>query len=318
MAVYKNFTEELLKNIIGVSYIGKPKSRTMMYLTKKIETRIVALMYADDCLVFLEDNVIIPENLIDKHTFVLCQDPAVIYTIVTRKLSYEIEAKRRKKQYLLTAGGYYVGEDVVIGSEAWIEPGVFIDHGVCIGRNVILKSGAKLRSNTVMGNNCSVGENTVIGEPAFNMAQIESGKTVPIPSFGGVNIGDNVYIGANTSISKGGADDTILEDNVKIDSNVRVGHDVHLHKEVELLACCVVAGYCEIGANSVIAVNATLKNRTRVGENCYVGMGSVVHHTVKNGVTVTGSPAASMEQIGRKRVSDLKIKELVRQYDNTI
>lgn len=318
MAVFKMFSEDLMANITGVSYIGKPKSKTTMYLTKKIEDRIVALSNATDCLVFVEENVVIPKMLEDKHLFVLCKDPAAEYTVVTSKLYDKIEADRRKKRYTVQAEGYYVGEDVVIGAGAWIEPGVFIDHGVCIGGNVVLKTGVKLRSNTVIGNDCSIGENTVIGEPAFNMTQLESGETVPIPSFGGVKIGNNVYIGANTSISKGGADDTILEDNVKIDSNVRVGHDVHLHSYVELLGCCAVAGYCDIGTDSVVASNATLKNRTKIGDNCYVGMGSVVHHDVKNGLTVTGSPATSMEQVGRKRLTDLKIKELVRQYDRSL
>ena len=315
MAIFSMFDDILLNSINGVSYIGKPKSNTMMYMSKKIESKIEGLYSVHDCLVFLEDNIVVPENLGKIHTFVLCKDPAATYTEVVHRLADKVAIEYKNKKVHCTESGYYVGENVKIGDNATIEPCVFIDHDVLIGNNVIIKSGAKIRSNTKIGDNCSIGENTVIGEPAFNMAEISVGDIVRIPSFGGVKIGDNVYIGANTSISRGGADDTIIENNVKIDCNVRLGHDVHLHEAAEILGCAIVAGYCEIGAYSVIAINATLKNRTIVGEHCYVGMGSVVHHNVSDRFVISGSPAMSMEKIGRKKVLELKLKELIRKFD---
>ena len=314
MPIFKQFNNELLKDIMGVSYVGKPKNNTMMYMSKKIESKLLGLTNVNNCLVFIEDNISVPDNMVNKHNYVLCTDPAASYTEVAMILYEKIEEANRKKKYSITSKGYYIGEDVIIGEKAYIEPGVLVDHGVKIGDNVIIKTGAKIRSNTVIGNNCSIGENTVVGEPAFNMTTLPSGKVMPVPSFGGVIIHDNVYIGANTSVSKGGAGDTIIEDEVKIDSNIRVGHDVQLGYGVELLGSCAISGYCIIGCKTVVAVNATIKNRTIIGSDCYIGMGSVVHHDIRKGLTVTGSPAMSMEKIAQKKVLEIELKEMVREY----
>ena len=316
MPIFKKFNNNFLENIKGVSYVGKPKNNTMMYMSKKIESKLFGLSAVNNCLVFIENNISVPDNMVNKHNYVLCRDPATSYTEVAQSLYEKIEKINLKKKYSITTKGYYIGEDVIIGNNAYIEPGVLLDHGVKIGDNVTIKSGAKIRSNTIIGDNCSIGENTVIGEPAFNMTILPSGQIVPVPSFGGVVINNNVYIGANTSISRGGADDTIIENFAKIDSNVRLGHDVHLYQNVELLGSCAIGGYCIIGHDTVIATNATLKNRIFVGCDCYIGMGSVVHHNIRDGLTISGSPALTINQIAKKKVLEIKLKELVKIHKN--
>lgn len=312
MAVYNRFDNYFLTNITGVSYIGKPKSFTMMYLTKKIEGKLAYLANVQDCLVFIENTVNVPTEIATEHIFVACKDPASSYTEIALMLEEKIEKEFRAKKYLLTESGYTLGEGVQVGANTSIEPMAFLDHGVIIGNNVLIKTGAKIRRNTVIGDDCVVGENTVIGEPAFNITALENGRMVSIPSFGGVIIGNNVFIGANNSISKGAADNTIIEDNVKIDSNVRIGHDVHLHHGAEIIACSAIGGYCEIGEHSTTSINCTLKNRIRVGNHCFVGMGSVVHHDIRDELTVTGSPAITVEQAAKDMITNRKLKRLLK------
>lgn len=291
MPIFKQFNNELLENIKGVSYVGKPKNNTMMYMSKKIESKLLGLTEVNNCLVFIEENISVPDNIVNQHNYVLSTDPATSYTEIAMLLYEKIEEANRKKKYSITPTGYYVGEDVIIGKNAHIEPCVLLDHGIKIGDNVTIKTGAKIRSNTIIGNNCTIGENTVIGEPAFNMTTLPSGKVVAVPCFGGVILHDNVYIGANTSISRGGADNTILEEDAKVDSNVRIGHDVILHKAVEVTASSLIAGYCEVGCKSFIGLGAVLRNRVQVGNNSFVAMGSIVVSNVDNNTVVCGVPA---------------------------
>lgn len=291
MPIFKKFNNELLEDIKGVSYVGKPKNNTMMYMSKKIESKLLGLTFVNNCLVFIENNISVPDNIVNQNNYVLCAEPAASYTEIATILYKRIEDSNRKKRYSITPTGYFVGEDVIIGKNTYIEPGVLLDHGIKIGDNVTIKTGAKIRSNTIIGNNCSIGENTVIGEPAFNMTTLTSGKVVAVPCFGGVVLNDNVYIGANTSISRGGADDTVLEEDAKVDSNVRIGHDAILHKAVEVTASSLVAGYCEIGFKSFIGLGAVLRNRVQVGNNSFIAMGSVVVSNVDNNTVVCGVPA---------------------------
>lgn len=312
MAVYESFNDEFLKNIIGVSYIGKPKNHTAMYMSKKIENKIFGLKDCVDCLVFIENTVNVPEELKEKHIFILCKDPAASYTIVVSALAEKIEKELRAKKYTLTEGGYYIGEDVELGENVYIEPTALIDHGVKIGNNVTIKSGAKIRYGTVIGNDCSIGENTVIGEPGYNIAEIADGKSVIVPNFGGVLIGDNVYIGSQVAISKGTADNTVMGDNVKIDSLVRLGHDVILKSKVEIRASSIIAGYVEIGEKTVVGAGAMLKNRIIIGKDSYLGMACYQNHDLRDGMIVTGNPAVSLEKFGEHRALMAELKSLVK------
>lgn len=312
MAIYNQFENDFLKQIKGVSYIGKPKSFTMMYLTKKIEEKLTHLTDVQGCLVFIESTVNVPAEIIEQHTFVACENPASSYTEIALLLYEKLETEYRAKKYLLTESGYTVGENVQVGTNACIEPLAFIDHGVKIGNNVLIKTGAKIRRGTIIGDDCIIGENTVIGEPAFNITTLDNGRMVSIPSFGGVIIGNNVFLGANDSISKGAADNTIIDDNVKIDSNVRIGHDVHLHNGAEIIACSAIGGYCEIGEHSTTSINCTLKNRIKIGDHCFIGMGSVVHHDIKDGLTVTGDPAITLEHAAKEKIINVKLKQLLK------
>lgn len=297
--------------INGVSYIGAPKNNTIMFVSKKVGNLVLNLKSSNGCVVFAENGLDVPEQILKDNVFVFTDNPQRDYTI----FALELEKDRVNRYSLLKyscKNGYYIGENVTFGKNCKIEPGAFIDHDVVLGENVLIKSGAKIRYGTIIGNDCTVCENSVIGEPGFNVSELSDGKTVLVPSFGRVIIGNNVYIGVGVAISRGSANDTILSDNVKIDSLVRVGHDVFLSEAVELLGSCIVAGYARIGKKTTVATNASVRNRVVIGENCYIGMGSVVQHDIPNNKTVTGNPAITLEQYGKKKYLEAQLKEIVR------
>ncbi|GIX26590.1 UDP-3-O-(3-hydroxymyristoyl)glucosamine N-acyltransferase [Pelomicrobium sp. G1] len=156
--------------------------------------------------------------------------------------------------------GCSVGERVSIGEETLLYPGVVVYHDCVIGRRCILHAGA------------------VIGADGFGMA-LENGRWLKIPQLGRVVIGDDVEIGANTTIDRGAIEDTVIEDGVKIDNQVQIGHN------------------CRIGAHSAIAGCAGIAGSTRVGRHCRIGGAAMIqghieiadHTDVSGGTTILKS-----------------------------
>lgn len=149
--------------------------------------------------------------------------------------------------------GCSIGDDVSIGAGSILYPQVTIYHGCRVGRRAILHSGA------------------VIGADGFGFAP--EGKTwIKIPQIGGVSIGDDVEIGANTTVDRGALDDTVIGDGCKIDNLVQIAHN------------------CIVGANSVLAGCAGLAGSVTLGEQCIVGGGGMIsgHVTLAPGTVLSG------------------------------
>lgn len=149
--------------------------------------------------------------------------------------------------------GCVIGDGVGIGDGGLLYPNVTIYHGCRIGKRAILHSGA------------------VIGADGFGFAP-EGGQWIKIPQLGGVAIGDDVEIGANTTVDRGALDDTVIGDGCKIDNLVQVAHN------------------CNIGACSVLAGCTGIAGSVTLGERCIVGGAGMIsgHVTLAPGTTISG------------------------------
>ena len=149
--------------------------------------------------------------------------------------------------------GCVIGDDVVIGDGSVLYPNVTIYHGCRIGKRAIIHSGA------------------VIGADGFGFAP--DGKDwIKIPQIGAVLVGDDVEIGANTTVDRGALDDTVIGDGCKIDNLVQIAHN------------------CNIGANSVLAGCTGIAGSVTLGEHCIVGGAGMIsgHVTLAPGTTISG------------------------------
>lgn len=276
--------------IKGMSYIGAPKSNTAMFISKKVERLLSALEPVENCLVFAETGVIVPDGLDQKHAFHFSEKPQLAYAKFATQFFEERTAEEAKLKYELTSEGYYKSETAVIGANAYIEPGCLIGHGVTIGNNARILKGTVIRYANI-GDNFIANEYAVIGAYGFTMAEDEDNNKTRIPTLGGVEIGNNVEIGAHDNISCGSAGNTIIEDNVKIDALVHIGHDVHLRKNVEITAGGIIGGFDDLGDHAYVGINAVLRNRITIGDNTIIGMGSTVTKSFEPNITVVGNPA---------------------------
>lgn len=273
--------------IYGVSYAGKPRSNTMMFITKKVQSLLDNLHEVRECLIFLEKGIDVPKDILRENCVVFCTNPQLSYANCASELEKEEQFSEKLQ---LTDGGYFLGKNAIIGENAYIEPNVVIGTGCVIGDNARILSGTVIK-NAVIGNNFLANEHAVIGSNGFTMAEDESGNKIRIPSLGKVIIKDNVEIGVFDNISRGSAGDTIIENGVKIDALVHIGHDVHLEKNTEITAGAIIGGFVETGEKVYVGINSVVRNRKVLGKGAFVGMGAVVTKSVEENTIVVGNPA---------------------------
>lgn len=164
-----------------------------------------------------------------------------------------------------------IGSNVIIGENVQIGPGCVIGQDSIIGSGTILWANVTLYHDVHLGQNCIVHSGTVIGADGFGYAN-ERGQWIKIPQTGGVRIGNNVEIGAGTSIDRGAIEHTEIHDGVIIDNQVQIAHNV------------------VIGANSALAGNSTFAGSVTLGKYCIVGGNSAVagHLSIAEGTHISG------------------------------
>lgn len=274
--------------VTGCSYIGNPRNNTILFITAKVKGLIKNLAQCEECLVYVENGIEIPEELKQKNCFVIAEDAQLEYAKLAVKIREEEGEEAGQRKYTLTKEGYFIGENVKLGKNCVIEPNCRIGHDVTIGDNSFIGFGSTIY-NSVIGNDFTCLDYSVIGVDAFFLAECE--KKFRIPSFGNVIINDNVDISSHVIIERGFNSDTIIDDNVKIDSDVVIGHDVNIGKNVVITSGTNVAGLVNIGDNTYIGMNSTIKQRLNIGSDSMIGMGSVVINRVRDEQSVFGNPA---------------------------
>ena len=143
--------------------------------------------------------------------------------------------------------------DVVLGDRVEIGAGAFVGAGAVIGDDTVVMQNATLFHGVVIGRRCVIHSGAVIGADGFGFAPDATGRFQMIAQLGGVRIGDDVRIGACTSVDRGAIDDTVIEDGVKIDNQVQVGHNCHIGAHSVLCGCVGLAGSTRIGRHCMLA-----------------------------------------------------------------
>jgi len=169
-----------------------------------------------------------------------------------------------------------IGEGAVIGEYS------VIGEGCCIGANAVIGSRARLYPHVVIYHDCIIGDNliahsgAVIGSDGFGIA-MDEGRWIKIPQIGRVVIGNDVEIGANTTIDRGALDDTVIEDGVKLDNQIQIAHNVRIGAHTAIAGCAGIAGsavigrYCLIGGGARILGHLQLADHVEIAAHTLVG-----------------------------------------------
>jgi UDP-3-O-[3-hydroxymyristoyl] glucosamine N-acyltransferase len=164
-----------------------------------------------------------------------------------------------------------IGAGVRIGADSHLYPGVTLYHGCQIGRRAIIHAGV------------------VIGADGFGFARASTGEWVKIAQTGRVLIGDDVEIGANTTIDRGALADTVIGDGVKLDNQIQIGHNVQIGAHAALAGCVGVAGSAKVGAGGTVAGGAIILGHLTLADGVQVSAGTLVAKSISAPGSYTGS-----------------------------
>ncbi|MBI2285955.1 MAG: UDP-3-O-(3-hydroxymyristoyl)glucosamine N-acyltransferase [Nitrosomonadales bacterium] len=175
-----------------------------------------------------------------------------------------------------------IAANAVIGAGATVGAHSIIGEGCCVGTNTVIGSHARLYPHVVIYHGCVIGNNliahsgAVIGSDGFGIA-MDEGRWIKIPQIGRVVIGNDVEIGANTTIDRGALDDTVIEDGVKLDNQIQVAHNVRIGAHTAIAGCAGIAGsavigrYCLIGGGARILGHLQLADHVEIAAHTLVG-----------------------------------------------
>ncbi len=198
-----------------------------------------------------------------------------------------------------------VGKNAMIGEGTVIGAGVIIGDGAIIGRHSRLYPNVVLYKDVVLGDRVKLHSGVIIGADGFGIAN-ENGKWLKIPQVGTVEIGNDVEIGANTTIDRGALGNTIIADGVKIDNQVQVGHNVHIGKDTAVAGCVAIAGSTHIGERCMIGGACGISGHIEIADDVVLMAMSGVNNSIKEaGVYASGLPVMDVKT-WRKNVVSFK------------
>jgi len=166
-----------------------------------------------------------------------------------------------------------------IGSDAFVGPGCFVGARSVIGANTRLVARVVVNYDCVIGGNCLLHPGVVIGGDGFGFANSDS-TWLKVPQLGGVRIGNDVEIGANTTIDRGTMDDTVIGNGVKLDNLIQIAHNVHIGDHTAIAACVGIAGSTRVGRRCAIGGQVAFSDHLEIADDVYIALGSRVTSSI--------------------------------------
>lgn len=197
-----------------------------------------------------------------------------------------------------------------IHPSAVVEPGARIAATASIGPLCTIAADAEVEDGAVLGPHCVIGEACVVGAQTRLVARVtlvarvklgkrvlihpgavlgadgfgianERGRWIKVPQLGGVRVGDDCEIGANTTIDRGALEDTVLEEDVRLDNQIQVAHNVTIGAHTAMAGCSAVAGSARIGRHCLIGGGAGVLGHLEIADGVTITAMSLVTHSIR-------------------------------------
>lgn len=310
--------------ITGLAPIEKAKKADLSFLINKQYRKYLQTTAASAVIIAAEDLSFCPETV---HALI-SDNP---------KLSLVKVATLFEKTSSLPAG---IHPTAVIGADCQIAKSASIGPNCVIGNRVIIHDGVVLGPACVVGDDCHIGKQTtfkarvtlyhqirvgerclihtgaVIGSDGFGFAN-HAGAWIKMPHLGGVSIGDQVEIGANTTIDRGFLEDTTLGNNVIIDNLVQIGHNVTIGAHTAIAGCVGIAGSTSIGASCMIGGGSCIAGHLEITDRVLITATSGVNHSIHTpGIYSSGLPAKPNAQWRRNVARFNHLDEMAKRLRN--
>jgi len=204
---------------------------------------------------------------------IVCDNPYAYYARVSQIFNPLVVQEPGIHPSAVVAPGARLGARVSIGAGCVIGAGASIGEGTCLYPRVVVYPGCTI------GARCIVQAGAVIGADGFGNAR-EAGRWIKIPQLGSVRIGDDVEIGANTTIDRGHLGDTVIEEGARLDNQIQVGHNTRIGAHTAIAGCVGIAGSADIGRRCTFGGAAMVLGHLRVVDDVHVGAGTMVSRSI--------------------------------------
>jgi UDP-3-O-[3-hydroxymyristoyl] glucosamine N-acyltransferase len=291
----------------SISFLTNPKYRKYLKGTQAAAV-ILGREYLDECPV----NALVSSN------------PHLAYAHITRHMFPEPEIQPGRHESAVVAEtaridpsawigpGAVVEEDVEIGARVSVGPGCVVQRGVRIGEDSRLVANVTLCHDVCVGKRTIIHPGAVIGSDGFGLAS-DDGAWVKVPQLGSVRIGDDVEIGANTTVDRGALNDTVLDNGVKLDNQIQVAHNVQIGENTAIAGCAGIAGSTRIGRNCTVGGGVGIAGHLEIGDDVHFTGQSLVTRSVKNPGVYSGNLPAVENKDWRKSVAHIRhLDDIVR------
>jgi UDP-3-O-[3-hydroxymyristoyl] glucosamine N-acyltransferase len=192
--------------------------------------------------------------------------------------------------------GAHVGPFASIGARSVVEAGAVVGPGCAIGEDCVVGIGSELVARVTLvrrvrlGRRVLIHPGAVLGADGFGLA-MDAGQWIKVPQLGGVVVGDDCEIGANTCIDRGAIEDTVLEEDVRLDNQIQVGHNVRIGAHTAIAGCAAIAGSARIGRYCLIGGAAGVLGHLELCDRVVVTAMSLVTHSIREpGEYSSGTP----------------------------
>lgn len=304
--------------IIGVTSLEAPRPGTIGFLTqpryrKYLESSaLTAVILREADLPFCQSAALVSDN------------PYATYARVSALFAPHDHVAEPLHPSAVIDPSARLGTGVTVGAHCAIAANVVLGDGVTIGSNcvvgegVAIGEGSRLHANVTVYRDCEIGcrstihSGTVIGADGFGFAN-EAGRWLKIHQLGRVVIGDDVEIGANTTVDRGAIEDTVIGNNVIIDNQVQVAHNVRIGDHTAIAGCVGIAGSAVIGKHCALGGGAGILGHLEIVDGVTVTAMSLVTNSIKQpGVYSAGAPLEPKAQWQKNYVRFKQLDDMAR------